>query len=245
MENTNASPRNVNAGPRKSYLARALRAGRWLLAAAVAYVVIGNAFHHWFLPLPDPDPATFPRAGDTFGSTVEGFEQRITGVVDDWVVGELVIAPGAPGPPIHYHREFAEEFTVREGILHLELPEGIVRVREGETFRIEPYTPHRPFNPGSERAVVASEDPFMPQSFAACLVQLYPLLDDAGGPSLTLLLRMSIADPICDTHPDIPRPVLAGVNLLMAPAARLLGHTNYDASRSLHPPGRTVSEAAL
>lgn len=212
------------------------RYGRWFLATSAIYIVAGNVLHHWVFPLPAPDPATYPRTGDEFGSTYEGFHQRVIEVVDGGIVGVLVVDPGAVGPPLHYHKGFAEEFHVREGVLHLELADRVVTLGPGESYRVEPFIEHRPFNPGSERVVIASDKPGVPQSFAACLVQLYPLLDETKGVSLSVLLQMSVIDSICDTHvADPPGPVLAAMNLFLTPAARLLGYTNYDPHRALHP----------
>ena len=223
---------------RRSRFGRIWKPVLWVLGAVLAYVVVGNALHHFVFRLPPPDPATYPRVGDELRSEHEGFRMRITGLADGWVAGELHLDPGAIGPPLHYHRGFAEEFSVREGVLHVELADGVVTLGPGESLRIEPLTPHRPFNPGSEPVVVASEEPLIPQSFAACLAQLYPLLDEAGGVSFSLILQMSVIDPICDTHlADVPGPVLRATNLLLAPAARLLGYRNYYPERSLYPPG--------
>lgn len=222
---------------RRTKFGKAWRPAVWIVGVILVYVVVGNALHHWLFRLPPPDPATYPRGGDELGSAYEGFHQRVIDVVDGWIVGELVIEPGALGPPLHYHEGFAEEFVVREGLLHIELEDCIVTVGPGESFRVEPFTAHRPFNPGTERVVVASDQPLLPQSFAACLVQMYPLLDQAQGVSFSILLQQSVIDPICDTHvADVPRPVLTAMKLLMAPAARLLGYQNYDPDRSLHPP---------
>lgn len=222
----------MSESKRQARPGRTRRISGWVLGAALFYVVVGNALHHWVFRLPPPDPATYPGAGDAFGSTFEGFHLRIVNVVDGAAVTEIVIDPGAVGPPRHYHKGFAEEFTVREGVLRIELADRVVRVGPGESFCVEPLTAHRPFNPGTERVVVYSDEPLIPLSFAACLAQVYPVLDDAQGVSFSLLLQMSVIDPICDTHmADVPGPVLAGMNLLMRPAARLLGYTNYDPDR--------------
>jgi mannose-6-phosphate isomerase-like protein (cupin superfamily) len=207
----------------------------WLIAIAAAYLVLGNVLHHWAFPQPAPDPATFPRAGDVLHSEYEGFHQRIVEVVDDWIISELRLEPGAIGPPLHYHRTFAEEFTVVSGTLHVELADGVMTIDAGESYRVEPLVVHRPFNPGTEPVIVASTDPIMPQSFAACLAQIYPLLDAHDGASFALLLQFSIIDPICDTSmAAIPTTVQTAINLLLAPAARVLGYRNYDPHRALH-----------
>jgi mannose-6-phosphate isomerase-like protein (cupin superfamily) len=217
---------------------RVRKAVLWLAGALLIYVAVGNALHRVVFVLPAPDPATYPRAGDEFGSTWEGFHLRVREVVNGMAVVELRIEPGAPGPPLHFHRGFAEEFTVTEGVLHIELQDRVVTVEAGESFRVEPLVGHRPFNPGTEPVVVASDQLLIPQSFAACLAQLYPLLDEAQGVSFSLLLQMSVVDPICDTHlAGPPRAVVALLNWFLAPAARLLGYRNYEPARSLHPHG--------
>lgn len=214
----------------------------WLAVTLIAYLVIGNLLHRWVFPMQPPDPATFPRAGDVLVSEYEGFHQRILAVVDGWIVSELRIEPGAIGPPRHYHREFAEEFKVASGTLHVELADRIVTLGPGESYRVEPMVAHRPFNPGTEPVLVASGEPIMPQSFAACLAQIYPLLDAHGGMSFALLLQFSVIDPICDsTIATIPGPVQTATTLLLAPAARLLGYRNYDPARALQSASLTPS----
>lgn len=216
----------------------------WIGGILLIYLVVGNTLHHGVFRMPPPDPATYPRPGDEFGSVWEGFHIRVTGESNGYLAMELEIAPGAVGPPRHYHRGFPEEFVVREGTLHIELADGVVTVGPGERHLVEPYTVHRPFNPGSERVVVATEDPFIPQYFAACLAQIYPLLDAGNGPSAALILQMSVMDPICDTHlADVPGPVLAGMNLVLAPVARILGYRNYDPERALHRTATTSWES--
>lgn len=209
----------------------------WVLGFILTYVILGNALHHWVFPLSSPDPATYPGAGEKFGSNYEGFTIQIIDIIDDNAVIELLVEPGAVGPPLHYHKGFAEEFVVREGTLHIELADQIVQIGPGESYRVEPYTAHRPFNPGNSPVVVASDEPVFPQYFAACLEQVYPVLDKEQGPSLGMILQMSVIDPICDTHiADAPGPVVAGMNLLMAPAARLLGYKNYEPKRAAPTP---------
>jgi quercetin dioxygenase-like cupin family protein len=217
---------------------RVRKALGWMAGAVLLYVAVGNALHRVVFALPPPDPATYPRAGDAFGSTWEGFHLHVRDVVNGMAVIEMTIEPGAAGPPLHFHKGFAEEFAVTEGLLHIELQDRVATVRAGESYRVEPLVAHRPFNPGTERVIVASDAPLIPQSFAACLAQIYPLLDEAQGLSFSLLLQMSVVDPICDTHlAGPPRPVIALTNWFLAPAARLLGYRNYEPARSLHPHG--------
>ena len=54
-------------------------------AAAATYLVAGNLCHRVLAPLPAPDPATFPRAGDRMVSVAEGVVQEVHDVVDGWI----------------------------------------------------------------------------------------------------------------------------------------------------------------
>jgi hypothetical protein len=194
----------------------------------VASVVVANLAHRVVFPAQPPDPATYPRPGDTFGSTEEGFKQEVVAVRDGWLVLRTQVAPGAPGPPMHYHRSFAEVFTVESG----------------EEHRVEPGVSHRPHNPTNEKVIIASDNPVMPQAFGACLVQVYHFLDSADGEmGPGLMVRIAALDPICDsTLPEIPAVVRMGTEWLIVPFARVLGYKNYYPELSLHPEGAPTTE---
>ena len=218
------------------------RIGRALAALAVTYLAVGHLAHRVLAPLPAPDPATYPRAGDRFGSRAEGFAQEIHAVAGGWVTGSLTIAPGAGGPPLHVHRGFAETFTPTRGTLHVQVGDSVVRVRAGDTLVVPAGTPHRPFNPGDGEVVVTGSGPSVPQSFAACLVQLYRVMDARGATGLPILLQMSVIDPICDTHPaGVPAPAEGALKLVLAPAARLAGYRNYYPEYALHGAGEVAA----
>ena len=216
-----------------------LRTASVLAGALVCYLAVGNLLHRVIVPAPPPDPATFPVPGDRFSSTAEGFSQEVTGLQDGWVALRLTIRPHADGPPLHFHQTFDEVFVVSSGTLSVQLEDSVRTLGPGETLTIPAGTPHRPFNETDQPVVLASDTPVMPQRFAACLVQLYPVLD-AGGPSVPL--QMSVLDPGCDTHlADAPAPVMVALRWGLGPLARLLGYTPYDPARSLHPPTHTAS----
>ncbi len=84
--------------------------------------------------------------------------------------------------------------------------------------------------------VVASEEPAIPITFAACLVQLYALMDsEVPMTEMDMALQMSVIDPICDTHiADMPAPLWVTLKVVLAPAARLLGYRNYYPELALH-----------
>ena len=197
------------------------------------YLAIGNLLHRAIFPQPPPDPASYPKVGDLLVSRAEGFVQKVTGIDGDWITSELVIEPNAIGPPLHYHETFDEQFSVVEGTLHVRFDGEVKKVRTGESILVPAGVPHQPFNPTTVRVVLASEDPSIPITFAACLIQLYALMD-AEEP-IAMPLQMSVIDPICDTHiADIPAPMWGLLKVALAPAARLLGYRNYYPEYALH-----------
>ena len=123
-----------------------------------------------------------------------------------------------------------------EGTLHVRVNGEVKKVGPGESILVPAGVAHQPFNPTTERVVVASEDPSIPITFAACLVQLSALFDAEEPISgLGLALQMSVIDPICDTHPaEIPAPIVGLSKVVLAPATRLLGYRNYYPDNALH-----------
>ncbi len=206
--------------------------GRILLtlgALLFGYLAIGNLLHRAIYRLPSPDPASYPKAGDVLVSRIEGFIQKVTGIEGEWITSEMVVEPNSPGPPFHYHETFDELFSVVEGTLHVRVHKDVKRVNPGETLLVPAGTPHQPFNPTAVRVVLASAEPSIPITFAACLVQLYALMDaEVPMSGMDMALQMSVIDPICDTHiGDIPAPLWVTLKVVLAPAARLLGYRNY------------------
>jgi mannose-6-phosphate isomerase-like protein (cupin superfamily) len=207
-----------------------------ILILLIGYLAIGNLLHRAVFPQTDPDPASYPRVGDVLVSRVEGFTQTVTGVEGEWLISELIIEPNALGPPLHYHDSFKEQFSVVEGTLHVRVDAEVKKVGPGESILIPAGVPHQPFNPTTDRVVVSSQDPSIPITFAACLVQLYAKTDAEEPISgLGMALQMSVIDPICDTHlVAIPSPVEGLLKVALAPAARLLGYRNYYPENALH-----------
>ena len=218
-------------------MSRAKRYSIRVFLLLVASVVLANLLHRVGLRPEPPDPSTYPRAGDVLASKAEGVTLEVLDVEDGWLVLRARIQPGAPGPPMHYHQTFEEEFTVESGTLYLELADGVIQLGPGEKHRVEPGVPHRPYNPTDLEVILASEKPGMPQSFGACLVQVYHFLDAADGQiGPGLMIRIAALDPICDsTLPEIPAVVRMGIQWLVVPFARVFGYRNYYPELSLHP----------
>ncbi len=198
-----------------------------LTAAAVAgYLTVGAVLHQFVFAQSVPDSSSYPRAGDALISRAEGLQQVLLRVEQGQAYTRTVFEPGATGPPIHWHRDFDEEFFVTEGTLHIWHQGQVVEVGAGDSYRIPARSRHRPFNPTEYQAVVESSDhPSYPIEFAACLAQVYGYMDESGtGPSM--LAQMAVFGPVCDTH-VMPEAVEGLVANLVAPTARLLGMKNH------------------
>lgn len=206
------------------------------LLTVATLVAIANLLHRVVFPQTPPPPASFPRAGDSFASATEGFDQKVMAVRDGWLVLETRVAPRAPGPPLHFHRTFAETFTVASGSLSIELPGETKVLGAGESFTIPAGTPHRPHNPSDTEVVIGGDAPAMPQAVGACLVQLYHFLDAAAGEiGPATGLRIAALDSSCDaTVAEIPAPVRVGIDWLVVPFARLFGYRNHYPELALH-----------
>ena len=58
---------------------------------------------------------------------------------------EVFLSPGG-GNPVHYHRDFSEEFVCLEGELSIQLDKQIIRLEPGESATVPVNRPHRFFN---------------------------------------------------------------------------------------------------
>jgi mannose-6-phosphate isomerase-like protein (cupin superfamily) len=213
---------------------RDVRAVLWGTAVVVG---AANLLHRVVFPAPPPNPATFPRTGDSFGSAAEGVTQDVVDVRDGWLVLRSRVRAHAEGPPRHVHPSFAEPFTVASGSIVLHLPDRDLRLGAGDEFLVPAGTPHHFSNPSDQEAIIAGQAPAMPQAFGACLVQVYHFLDAAQGRmGPGLLLRIAAMDSVCDgVLSDVPAVARVGLDWLVLPFARPFGYEDYYPELSLHP----------
>jgi mannose-6-phosphate isomerase-like protein (cupin superfamily) len=213
---------------------RILKIGAAVLAA---YVMLAAGMF-FGLARPTPPEELWPKPGDLLVSKAEKVEQRILERRGDNLYSELIVLPGAGGPPPHVHQGFTEAFEVTEGILSIEVNGETKTLRAGERFAFEPGVVHKPFNPGTERAVVRGE---IPRKFAACLAQLYGFMDSNRGPPP---LQIALSFDYCDTHvgpPAVEKVLWAA----LGPIARLSGLKSYDPEYAAKPaPARLEGSAA-
>lgn len=204
-----------------------------VLGVSIAYVLIGALLDRIVFPEAEAGPRYYPSPGYQFASESEGFHQTFLGRERGLMWLELRLEPHAPGPPEHIHTSFAENFLVTEGTLSL-LVNGEKRLlRAGESFLVQPGTPHKPFNETDSRVVVRGPmTPAygIPENFIVFLTQAYAFFDESesNGRPPKALLQMSRFSPVYDSW--LARPPIAFQKTLffiIGPTARLLGYRSH------------------
>jgi uncharacterized RmlC-like cupin family protein len=210
-----------------------------VFAAVVLYFIFSIAVSEYvFPPPPLPDLTTYFKPGDKLLSRFEGFDQTIVSVQNGWMNTRLEVAPGAAGPPEHFHENFEERFTVRSGTLSI-LVNGEKRtLRAGETLSIPPLARHKPFNETNETVIVEGDNPnILPVKFGYILSQLYGFMDQyPEGPSTPqMIMQLSVygneADSWIADGPSLQTQKV--MRVVLAPTARLLGYKNYYPEHAL------------
>ena len=90
--------------------------------------------------------------GDVLENPVTGERFTVLAVPrddEDWGRAEILLPPGAKGPPRHVHQRTQERVSVLEGVLTVSLGGRRDRreLRQGETLELPPLVPHRFWNP--------------------------------------------------------------------------------------------------
>lgn len=184
-------------------------------------------------PVEKPDLTNYFKPGDRFASRFEGFDQTVLATSDGWMHTRLDVAPYAPGPPEHFHEEFAETFTVKKGTISI-LIDGEKRTfQAGESITIPPMTRHKPFNETGETVVIESDDPkTLPVEFGFALTQLYGFMDgfESGPPIPQMLVRLSVFGDDADSWIADGPPLIVqkAMRVTMKPLARLAGYKYFD-----------------
>lgn len=183
-----------------------------ILAAAIAYVLIGAMLDRVIFPEAEPGPEYYPQEGQVFFSKTEGFRQTILKREGGLAWVELALESRAPGPPEHIHTTFAENFIVAEGTLSL-LVNGEKKIlRAGESLLVTPGTRHKPFNETDSPVIVKgplTPEYAMPDRFTVFLTQAYGFFDESesNGRPPKALLQMSRFSPKYDVWlagPPVP-----------------------------------------
>ena len=203
-----------------------------IVGVAGLYLIIGVVICQYVFPAEKPDLTNYFRPGDRLVSRFEGFDQTIVSVDGDWLNTRLEVAPGAAGPPEHFHENFDERFTVVSGTLSILMNGEKRTLRAGETLTIPPMTRHKPFNETNETVIVQGDNPkILPVKFGYILSQLYGFMDQyPDGPGVSqMLLQLSVYGDDADTWiADGPSlGMQKAMRVVMEPTARLMGYRNY------------------
>jgi mannose-6-phosphate isomerase-like protein (cupin superfamily) len=199
-----------------------------IVAAALLYLALG----HVILPPQRVQLSNYFKPGDRLVSRFEGFDQTITAVDGDWLRSRLEVAPHAAGPPEHFHENFEERFTVRSGTLSIMVNGEKRTLQAGETLVVPPMTRHKPFNETGETVIVESDDAnSVPVQFGYILSQLYGFMDRyPNGPSTPqMIMQLSVYGNEADSWlaDGPPLSVQKAMRLVLSPAARVVGYSNY------------------
>jgi len=196
------------------------------------YLIFGIVINEYVFPAATPDYANYFLPGDKLVSKYEGFDQAILGIKNGYLHTRLVVAPNAAGPPEHFHENFTETFTVKNGTLSM-LVNGEKRIlKAGETISVPPMTKHKPFNETAEPVLVESDDEkTLPVEFGYHLSQLYGVMDSyPNGISVPqMMMQFAVYGTEADSYiADGPSlGTQKAMRVIMAPTARLLGYKNY------------------
>jgi quercetin dioxygenase-like cupin family protein len=195
------------------------------------YLIAGNLIHRVIAPEKKPDISNYFKPGQQFYSKTEGFRQIITKQEKGFVHGYLEVEPHAPGPPVHIHAGFDEEFQVENGELTIWVNGEIKKLHPGETIHIPKGTPHRPYNETNDTIRVKGGFAF-PEKFAFYLSQVYGIMDENPGfihSNRAPLQIMLLNDAGFDSYIGDGTPLIMQktMSFLVAPMARLLGYRSY------------------
>jgi mannose-6-phosphate isomerase-like protein (cupin superfamily) len=172
------------------------------------------------------------RAGETSENPVTGETTTFVVTAADSAGAllqlDVVMSPGAAGPPVHVHRTFTERHDVREGRLGITM-EGMERVVDAPgSIEIPRGTPHT-FRVVGNQPVRTVVDYRPPGRYEDFIERLYALAregktDEQGAPR-NVLQTAVIARPHLDEFalarpPYIVQKALFG---LLAPVGRLFG----------------------
>src|SRR5213593_1305097 len=86
-----------------------------------------------------------PNVGDVLNNPVTGEQFTVLEIPvtdEDWGKAEMLLPPGAQGPPRHLHLRTEERVTVLQGILNVSLGSrrNLRQLREGESAVLPPVT---------------------------------------------------------------------------------------------------------
>ncbi len=192
------------------------------------YLLLGYLFHFVIFPETKPDPKQYVKPGDRFGSTSVGDELTVIDKEGDYLRVQLAFAPRAEGPPLHIHSGWDERFKTQSGKLGLIVNGEKKALEPGESTTVRKGIAHKPYNADDGPTVAESS---MPAVFVMYLSQVYGFIDEdeKNLRPPRILLQMALFNQYFDSYLGDGPPVFIQKiqNVLLIPAARLLGYRSF------------------
>ena len=182
--------------------------------------------------------------GNVLHNPVTGEQFTILAVpetADDWGRAEILLPPGALGPPRHVHERTVERVMVTEGVLSVSLCSRSNRheLHEGESLTLPAGVPHRFWNDGSRPARGIGEARPGAQLGAAleriCQLAQEGKVTRRGAPKDPLQVALLFEESEMYLT-GIPRSVQRPLQRWLAQVARRRG---YDLESTPHTAGNT------
>jgi len=198
----------------------------------IVTILILPVLYNLLVPLKPPELDNYFQPGQTFISKVEGVRQTIIKQVGDRVYSEVMLSPGAAGPPEHLHIGFDESATVTKGILTVKLNNHVTEVGAEGRIRFPKGQYHTFSNKTNTEVVFTCEkdSDFIPAGFAYAITQFYPLLDSKSKLKMVhFFFKMSLYGDLFDSYAaEAPVNGQKILKKMLRPYARVLGYKLYD-----------------
>lgn len=209
-----------------------------ILCFLVAYVLIGNVFHRYIFPEPEPSVSMYPVSGDIIVNAFAG-EKIIflkTGIETDgaYSLREFHLQPGGAVPRAHIH-DYDETFKVMQGKLTL-IWNGKTRVLHPvDSLTISAGDAHQPVNNDTTELVTINR--VTPAArHDLMLAQTHGFLTERAVPRSKrefFLQAMLFVDYYGTYAAEFPVRVQKILSFLMAPTARLAGYKTWNPEYSM------------
>lgn len=205
--------------------------------ALLAYVLIGNVFHHVISPESVPGADMYPVSGDVIVNPFAG--ERIlfrkAGIETNGAYSEreMTLQPHGAVPQPHIHALYDENFTVLRGRLTIVVAGAAHEFGPGQSLTIPRGVPHQPFN-NSDEEVVTINRVTPAEKHDLMLAQVHGFFTEKATPRTDFFLQAMLYAVYYDTYlAGMPIPAQKALSFTLAPTARLMGYRSWRREYSL------------